>query len=176
MRRATPGWSPWAWASIAGLLGFWAVSMFTQIKFPLNAPGVGDEGSLLARTGLSVHIHGGFDWVRGPSAVRGGIRQSQQKWQHPLDTVCRYRFGLCGGGIAPGVRNPQRARHSPGLAASRIDHFVPQLHRCRSFPLWMVLPWRPWDTAGIGSGVFTRFRILPPQPADPPAVTIRGSA
>ena len=52
MRRATPGWSPWAWASIAGLLGFWAVSMFTQIKFPLNPPGVGDEGSLLARQGF----------------------------------------------------------------------------------------------------------------------------
>ena len=51
-RRATPGWSPWAWAAIAGLLGFWSVSMFTQLKFPLNPPGVGDEGTLLARQGL----------------------------------------------------------------------------------------------------------------------------
>ncbi|CAI8049267.1 hypothetical protein GBAR_LOCUS27111 [Geodia barretti] len=52
MRWATPGWSPWAWGAIAGFLGFWAVSMYTQIKFPLNPPGVGDESTLLARQGF----------------------------------------------------------------------------------------------------------------------------
>ena len=52
MRNATPGWSPWAWAAIAGLLGFWGLSMYTQIKFPLNPPGIGDEGTLLARQGF----------------------------------------------------------------------------------------------------------------------------
>ena len=51
-RRAAPGWNPWAWAAVAGLLGFWGVSLYTQIKFPLNPPGVGDEGSLLARQGF----------------------------------------------------------------------------------------------------------------------------
>ncbi len=51
-RNATPGWSPWAWAALAGLLGFWGVSMYTQIKFPLNPPGIGDEGTLLARQGF----------------------------------------------------------------------------------------------------------------------------
>ncbi len=52
MRHATPGWNPWAWAAVAGLLGFWGVSMYTQIKFPLNPPGIGDEGTLLARQGF----------------------------------------------------------------------------------------------------------------------------
>lgn len=52
MRNATPGWSPWAWAAVAGLLGFWGVSMYTQIKFPLNPPGIGDDGTLLARQGF----------------------------------------------------------------------------------------------------------------------------
>ncbi len=52
MRNATPGWNPWAWAAVAGLLGFWGVSMYTQIKFPLNPPGIGDEGTLLARQGF----------------------------------------------------------------------------------------------------------------------------
>ena len=52
MRNATPGWSPWAWAAVAGLLGFWGLSMYTQIKFPLNPPGIGDEGTLLARQGF----------------------------------------------------------------------------------------------------------------------------
>jgi MFS family permease len=49
VRRATPGWNIWAWVTIAGLLGFWAYSMFTQIKFPLNPPGIGEEGTLLYR-------------------------------------------------------------------------------------------------------------------------------
>jgi hypothetical protein len=52
IRNATPGWSPWAWAAVAGLLGFWGVSMYTQIKFPLNPPGIGDEGTLLPRQGF----------------------------------------------------------------------------------------------------------------------------
>ena len=49
VRRATPGWNVWAWATIAGLLGFWAFSLFTQAKFPLNPPGIGEEGTLLSR-------------------------------------------------------------------------------------------------------------------------------
>ena len=52
VRRATPGWSIWAWATIAGLLGFWAMYLFPQIKYPLNPPGVGEEGTLLARQGF----------------------------------------------------------------------------------------------------------------------------
>ena len=52
MRNATPGWNPWAWAAVAGLLGFWSVSLYTQLKFPLNPPGIGDEGTLLARQGF----------------------------------------------------------------------------------------------------------------------------
>ena len=52
MRNATPGWNPWAWAAIAGLLGFWGVSMYAQLKFPLNPPGIGEDGTLLARQGF----------------------------------------------------------------------------------------------------------------------------
>ena len=52
IRNATPGWNPWAWAAIAGLLGFWALSMYTQIKFPLNPPGIGSDETLLARQGF----------------------------------------------------------------------------------------------------------------------------
>ena len=52
MRNATPGWNPWAWAAVAGLLGFWSVSLYTQLKVPLNPPGIGDEGTLLARQGF----------------------------------------------------------------------------------------------------------------------------
>ena len=52
IRNATPGWSPWAWAAVAGLLGFWGISLYTQIKFPLNPPGIGSDETLLARQGF----------------------------------------------------------------------------------------------------------------------------
>ena len=49
IRRATPGWNMWAWGMLAGILGFWAISLLVQIRYPLNPPGVGEESSLLAR-------------------------------------------------------------------------------------------------------------------------------
>ena len=54
VRQAVPGWNIWAWAAIAGFLGFSAVSLFTQLKFPLNPPGIGEEGSLLSRQGFQL--------------------------------------------------------------------------------------------------------------------------
>ncbi|MDE2780622.1 MAG: CbtA family protein [Chloroflexota bacterium] len=52
VRRAFPGWNIWAWALIGGVLCFWSVSLFTQLKYPLNPPGIGEDGSLLARQGF----------------------------------------------------------------------------------------------------------------------------
>ena len=52
VRQALPGWNIWAWAVIAGLVCFWSVSLFTQLKYQLNPPGVGEEASLLSRQGL----------------------------------------------------------------------------------------------------------------------------
>ncbi len=52
VRRATLGWNTWAWATIAGLLSFWAVSMVAQMKYPPSPPGVGEESSLLLRQGI----------------------------------------------------------------------------------------------------------------------------
>ena len=52
VRRAFSGWNIWAWALIAGAMCFWSVSLFTQLKFPLNPPGIGEDASLLARQGF----------------------------------------------------------------------------------------------------------------------------
>jgi hypothetical protein len=52
VRLASPGWNRWAWSTIAGLLGFWSISMFAQLKYPLNPPGIGEGASLLARQGF----------------------------------------------------------------------------------------------------------------------------
>lgn len=49
LHRAAPSW-PAVWLAIAvGALGFWSLSLFPFIKYPLNPPGVGDEATLLAR-------------------------------------------------------------------------------------------------------------------------------
>lgn len=84
VRRAAPGWNVWAWAVIAGLLGFWAVSLFTQIKYPLNPPGIGEESSLLSRQAfqflfilLSLAAAAAGCWLIAlihQSGVRGGPR------------------------------------------------------------------------------------------------------
>lgn len=49
LRRIVPNWQPLALAAVVGALGFWALSMFPFIKFPLNPPGVGDPETLLSR-------------------------------------------------------------------------------------------------------------------------------
>ena len=49
LHRAAPGWS-FVWVAIAvGALGFWSLSLFPFIKYPLNPPGGGDEATLLSR-------------------------------------------------------------------------------------------------------------------------------
>ena len=52
VRQAFSGWSIWAWALIGAAVCFWSVSLFTQLKYPLNPPGIGEDASLLARQGF----------------------------------------------------------------------------------------------------------------------------
>ena len=52
VRQALPGWNIWAWSLIAAFLCFWSISLLTQLKYPLNPPGVGEEASLLSRQGF----------------------------------------------------------------------------------------------------------------------------
>ena len=49
LHRAAPAW-PVIWVALAvGAAGFWSISLFPFIKYPLNPPGVGDEATLVAR-------------------------------------------------------------------------------------------------------------------------------
>lgn len=49
LHRTAPGWSVVWVALTVGALGFWGMSLFPFIKYPLNPPGVGDEATLVAR-------------------------------------------------------------------------------------------------------------------------------
>ena len=54
LRRVVPGWQPLALTLVVGCLGFWAISLFPFIRYPLNPPGVGEETTLAARQGYQV--------------------------------------------------------------------------------------------------------------------------
>lgn len=49
LRRVVPSWQPMIVALTVGALGFWALSLFPFIRYPLNPPGVGDESTLTSR-------------------------------------------------------------------------------------------------------------------------------
>lgn len=49
IRRINSDWHPLGIALVVGVLGFWTLSLFPFFKFPVNPPGVGDEGTLLSR-------------------------------------------------------------------------------------------------------------------------------
>ncbi len=49
LHRAAPGW-PVVWVALTvGALGFWSLSLFPFIRYPVNPPGVGEEATLVAR-------------------------------------------------------------------------------------------------------------------------------
>ncbi|MCH7738395.1 MAG: CbtA family protein [Chloroflexi bacterium] len=52
LKRAAPNWKPLALAVTIAVLGFWALSLFPFIRYPLNPPGVGDPDSLTYRQGI----------------------------------------------------------------------------------------------------------------------------
>ena len=52
LKKAAPNWKPLALAVAVAVLGFWALSLFPFIRYPLNPPGVGDPDSLTYRQGI----------------------------------------------------------------------------------------------------------------------------
>jgi hypothetical protein len=52
LRKVVPDWKPLALAVTVAALGFWALSLFPFIRYPLNPPGVGNEDTLTYRQGL----------------------------------------------------------------------------------------------------------------------------
>jgi hypothetical protein len=52
LRRLAPQWPPLALALSTAALGFWSLSLFPFIKWPLNPPGVGEVSTLVFRQGF----------------------------------------------------------------------------------------------------------------------------
>jgi predicted cobalt transporter CbtA len=72
MRKAVPDWKPLALAVVVATLGFWALSLFPFIRYPLNPPGVGDEGTLTDRQGFQIMFM--FFSVVGVGVLMYGVK------------------------------------------------------------------------------------------------------
>ncbi len=54
VRRVLPGRGALAVALVSAGLGFWAISLFPFVKYPMNPPGVGESDTLVYRQGFQV--------------------------------------------------------------------------------------------------------------------------
>lgn len=90
LRKVVPDWKPLALAIAAGALGFWALSLFPFIRYPLNPPGVGEEDTLTYRQGLQTTFM--IISVVGVGVLLYGLREINQRFQET-----RVRIKMFGG-------------------------------------------------------------------------------
>lgn len=83
LRKVAPDWKPLALAVTVGALGFWAVSLFPFIRYPLSPPGVGEQDTLTYRQGLMVLS------VLGVGVMLYGLNEINQRFQ---DTATRIKM------------------------------------------------------------------------------------
>ena len=96
LRRVVPDWKPLAMAVTVAALGFWALSLFPFIRYPLNPPGVGEPDSLTYRQGLQTMFM--ILSVLGVGVLLFGLRQINQRFQ---DAAVRLRmYGVAALGYA----------------------------------------------------------------------------
>ncbi len=140
VRRALPGWNIWSWGIIAAGLGFLSISLITQLKFPPNPPGVGEEATLLSRQVFQLLI-----MVLSPLLAAGlclGVRYIQEagyEGERRLFAYCIAGLGYAVAIVAlfvavPGVSDPVPDWVPPALPTmfrtyTIIGHFL----------LWMIL-------------------------------------
>ena len=87
LHRAVPNWKPLAMAVTVAALGFWALSLFPFIRYPLNPPGVGDPDSLTYRQFLQTRFL--VLSALGVGALLFGIRAINERAQ---ETATRLRM------------------------------------------------------------------------------------
>ena len=87
LRRVVPDWKPLAMAVTVAALGFWALSLFPFIRYPLNPPGVGESDTLTYRQGLQTMFM--VLSVLGVGALLFGLRAINERVR---DAASRFRM------------------------------------------------------------------------------------
>ena len=96
LRRVVPDCKPLAMAVTVAALGFWALSLFPFIRYPLNPPGVGESDSLTYRQGLQTMFM--ILSVLGVGVLLFGLREINKRFQ---DAAVRLRmYGVAALGYA----------------------------------------------------------------------------
>ena len=88
IRRLAPDWKPLAIVVAVAALGYWAVSLFPFIRYPLNPPGVGEEGTVVLRQGLQLMFM--VLSVIGVGVLLYGLREINQRFQHTGNRLRMY--------------------------------------------------------------------------------------
>ena len=87
IRRLAPDWKPLAIVVAVAALGYWAVSLFPFIRYPLNPPGVGEEGTVVLRQGLQLMFM--VLSVIGVGVLLYGLREINQR-SYPIVYLHRH--------------------------------------------------------------------------------------
>lgn len=88
LRRAAPNWKPLALAVTVAVLGFWALSLFPFIRYPLNPPGVGDSDTLTYRQGIQTLFM--VLSVLGVGVLLFGVRAINERVQNAATRLRMY--------------------------------------------------------------------------------------
>ena len=97
LRRLAPQWPPLALALSTAALGFWSLSLFPFIKWPLNPPGVGEVSTLLFRQGFQGLFF--FLSALGVVAFLLGLRRINGAVSSVAQRVPLYGLAVLGYGI-----------------------------------------------------------------------------
>ena len=87
LRRVVPDWKPLAMAVTVAVLGFWALSLFPFIRYPLNPPGVGESDTLTYRQALQTMFM--ILSVLGVGALLFGLRAINERVR---DAATKFRL------------------------------------------------------------------------------------
>ncbi len=88
LRRVVPDWKPLAIALTAAALGFWALSLFPFIRYPLNPPGVGEGDTLTYRQGLQTMFM--ILSVLGVGVLLYGLREINERFKERVARIKVY--------------------------------------------------------------------------------------
>ena len=101
LQKVAPGWKPLALAVTAAALGFWALSLFPFIRYPLNPPGVGEEDTLAYRQGLQTTFM--IFSVLGVGILLYGLREIRDRFHDASVRIRMYGISILAYGVFAAV-------------------------------------------------------------------------
>ena len=101
LQKVVPDWKPLALAVTAAALGFWALSLFPFIRYPLNPPGVGEEDTLTYRQGLQTMFM--ILSVIGVGILLYGLREVRDRFHDASARIRMYGISVLTYGVFAAV-------------------------------------------------------------------------